>query len=423
MERLNVSGDKKRLEQERKDFFYCADTAWELAHCLTSAEAEQYFNVRASQGFNAVYTVLIAERDGLRTPNADGNLPFAAYDKNGVALCEGYFRHIDKLLDLAEANGIYLGLLPMWGDKYNQKWGTGPEIFTPASAADYAEKLCARYRGRNNIVWILGGDRPLESGFHTEIIDRMGAVFKTRMPDNLISFHPNGSYSSTDFLKDRDYIDFNMTQSGHGLDYAGKPHDLLAKCRAENKPYIDGESRYEGHPVCWKPERGYWTADDVRFDNYVNVLSGAFGVVYGHHAVWQCCRDASDMCPVTWGEALVSEGATQLKHLKAVILSNPLDGFSPRAELAEAAAPTRAGVTAEVFAASGNGYAYIYSPRGVPFYADTALLGGNEVSAEWFDPRSGRFFGKRTYRAEKTLFVPSARGDGNDALLCIKNIA
>ena len=35
----------------------------------------------------------------------------------------------------ANALGLYVGFLPTWGDKWNKKWGVGPEIFTPENAA------------------------------------------------------------------------------------------------------------------------------------------------------------------------------------------------------------------------------------------------------------------------------------------------
>jgi len=51
-------------------FFWLADTAWELFHHLKRAEAERYFAIRRQQGFNVILAVILAEQDGLHTPNA-----------------------------------------------------------------------------------------------------------------------------------------------------------------------------------------------------------------------------------------------------------------------------------------------------------------------------------------------------------------
>ena len=45
--------------------------------------------------------------------------------------------------DEDHALGLYVGFLPTWGDKWNKKWGKGPEIFTPENAAAYREWLAA----------------------------------------------------------------------------------------------------------------------------------------------------------------------------------------------------------------------------------------------------------------------------------------
>ena len=64
-------------------------------------------------------------------------------------------------MDQAQSLGLYVGMLPTWGDKVNKKWGMGPEIFTPENAAVYGEFLGKRYKDKP-IIWILGGDRPIE---------------------------------------------------------------------------------------------------------------------------------------------------------------------------------------------------------------------------------------------------------------------
>ena len=63
-------------------------------------------------------------------------------------------------------------MLPTWGDKWNKKWGQGPEIFTPENARVYGEFLGKRYKDKP-IVWILGGDRPVENDRHRAILRAM----------------------------------------------------------------------------------------------------------------------------------------------------------------------------------------------------------------------------------------------------------
>lgn len=118
----------------------------------------------------------LAELDGLDDPNAYGHRPLLDRDPAKPDLREGpandYWDHVDYIVDKANAHGLYVGFLPTWGDKWNKKWGVGPEIFAPENAEVYGEWLGRRYRDKA-IVWMLGGDRPVENDGHKAIIRAM----------------------------------------------------------------------------------------------------------------------------------------------------------------------------------------------------------------------------------------------------------
>src|SRR5262245_42769169 len=168
---LKVSENHRFLVTESgQPFFWLGDTAWELFHRLNREEAERYLKNRAEKGFNVVQAVALAEFDGLTATNAYGHLPL----KNNDPLhpVEEYFQHVDWIVGKANALGIYVALLPTWGDKWNKKWGVGPEIFNAQNAEGYGEWLGRRYK-EAGIVWVLGGDRPVENETHKEIIRAM----------------------------------------------------------------------------------------------------------------------------------------------------------------------------------------------------------------------------------------------------------
>ncbi|HMN27507.1 MAG TPA: DUF4038 domain-containing protein, partial [Caldilineaceae bacterium] len=131
-----------------------------------------------------------------------------------------YFAYVDELIDLAATHELYIGLLPTWGDKVNRnQWGVGPVVFTPEKAQVYGHFLGARYREKSNLIWILGGDRP---AVHDQDDSRplwqamaagidAGAGFRT-----LKTYHPMGGHSSSIWLHEETWLDFNMMQSGHG---------------------------------------------------------------------------------------------------------------------------------------------------------------------------------------------------------------
>jgi hypothetical protein len=131
-------------------FFYLGDTAWELFHRLNREEADRYLADRAAKGFTVIQAVVLAELDGLDTPNAYGHKPLINNDPTMPN--EDYFQHVDYVVNKARELGLFIGMLPTWG-KY---WKTVPESSirrTHGSTAAFW--ACGT---RSPIVWILGGD-------------------------------------------------------------------------------------------------------------------------------------------------------------------------------------------------------------------------------------------------------------------------
>ena len=140
MKRLAVSPNQRFLvTQDGRPFFWLGDTAWELFHRLNREDADRYLEDRARKGFTVIQAVALAEFDGLGAPNPYGHRPLHRADPTRPDVHEGpdddYWDHVDWIVAKANALGLYVGFLPTWGDKWNKKWGVGPEIFTAENAA------------------------------------------------------------------------------------------------------------------------------------------------------------------------------------------------------------------------------------------------------------------------------------------------
>jgi hypothetical protein len=190
---LRVSKNHRFLEtNDGKPFFWLGDTAWELFHRLSREEAEKYLKNRAEKGFTVIQAVALAELDGLHTPNAYGEIPLENDDPTKPR--EAYFQHVDYVIRKAEELGLYVGLLPTWGDKvFKNRWGAGPEIFTPANAKAYGLWIGKRYKNQKNIIWILGGDRNPRDEKDVGIWRAMAAGIEEGVGGQdkaLMTFHP-----------------------------------------------------------------------------------------------------------------------------------------------------------------------------------------------------------------------------------------
>jgi hypothetical protein len=132
--KIILSENKRFLVfEDGTPFFYLGDTAWELFHRLNKEETERYLENRREKGFTVIQAVVLAELDGLNTPNAEGEKPLI--DNDPTKINEAYFQHVDWVIKKAEEKGLFIGLLPTWGDKWNKKWGVGPVSF-------YTRKCC-----------------------------------------------------------------------------------------------------------------------------------------------------------------------------------------------------------------------------------------------------------------------------------------
>ena len=432
--RLKISENQRYLShRDGSPFFYLGDTAWEMLHRLTREDAEFYLKRRVEQGFTVVQTVILAEFDGLGVPNAYGALPLENNDP--LKPNERYFEHVDWVVKKAEELGLYVGLLPTWGDKWNRgSWGVGPEIFTAANAEAYGEWLGRRYADRA-IIWIVGGDRPIENDTQRGVIDGMArGLRKGDKGSHLITFHPPGGRGSAEWFHNADWLDFNFRQNGHSasfnVNYAKMREDYE---RVPIKPLIDGEPIYEGHPIAFKAEEfGHSIAADVRRAMYWDLFSGACGHTYGHHSMWQFYD--TNHKPVnrplmTWRKAIEEPGANQMQFGRRLLESRPVFTRIPDNDVIVPGEVTTSipGAGAYRFVAtrdSAGSYAMVYAPIGRAFTVRMNKISGKNVKAWWFDPRTGTVTSVGEFSNEGVQeFTPPNPGEVLDWVLVLDDAA
>ncbi len=432
--RLRVSDNKRFLvTADGRPFFWLGDTAWELFHRLTREDADRYLQNRSKLGFTVIQAVALAEFDGLGQPNPYGHTPLANNDPTQPN--DAYFGHVDWIVKRANALGLYVGLLPTWGDKWNRaKFGVGPEIFTPANAETYGRWLGQRYRDAG-IVWIVGGDRPIDNDTHREII--RGLARGLRAGDagaHLITFHPPGGQSSSTWFHDEEWLDFNMRQNGHTTEFTARYELTRADYdRTPTKPVLDGEPVYEDHPISFDAKRlGHSISADVRRALYWDLFSGAFGHTYGHHSVWQFLaagREPVNNPLLPWTEAIEQPGARQMLYGRGLIESRPFLTRIPADDVIVASAvPTSVpGAGRHRFVATRDTdrtYAMVYVPVGRRFSVKMDCIGGAKITAWWYNPRDGRATAAGTFKnVGEQQFIPPDPGELLDWVLVLDDAA
>jgi len=424
---LRVSENKRFLvKADGTPFFWLGDTAWELFHRLTREEADLYLKNRAEKGFTVIQAVVLAELDGLHDPNPYGEIPLENDDPTKPR--EAYFQHVDYIIRKADQLGLYIGLLPTWGDKvFPDRWGTGPQLFNEENAKIYGKWIGTRYKNQKNVIWILGGDRnprnqsdiDIWRAMAAGIIEGVGGTDKA-----LMTFHPQPNSledgGSSKWFHNDSWLDFNMFQTGHCRENNVWDRVEVVYNRKPVKPVVDGETIYEDHPVCFNAtDLGTSSAYDVRKHAYLDVFAGAFGHTYGCHDIWQMY--APNRTPINgphfpWYVAVDLPGAGQMKYLRFLMESRPMLDRVPDQSLINDAR----NANDRIQSTRGKDYIFVYSSQGVKFTLNTAKISGKEINAAWYNPRNGEItaIGKSAKLAQQE-FVPPISGYGQDWVLIV----
>ena len=402
---LRVNATQRYLEHEDgTPFLYLADTAWELLARLTYDEACRYLDNRADKGFTVIQTVVLTELDGMTeaTPR--------------------YLEHVDSVLAYAEQKGLYMAILPTWGDKVDKQWGQGPVVFDESSAREYGIQLGQRWAARRNIIWVMGGDRSGEGRNHA-VWTALAQGIRSVDQNHLMTYHPHGEHSSSMWFHQDDWLDFNMIQSGHfQYSYDIYRRLLLPDTRLKpTKPVMDGEPRYEDIPRSFQTENGRFTAKDVRRSLYQSMLSGACGYTYGNNSIWQMYapgREPQTGATRYWYDALDMDGACQLAHF--VDLWNFLP-FGEGHHLPDCLKPTDGYQDDEAVAFGAREFMVCYFPGGSRWRLSLPLDMKGSYKLTWVNPRSGIWTPSGISRRQQLdIVLPDTDGKAEDWVLLLQ---
>lgn len=393
-------------------FFWLGDTGWALFERLNREEVKYYFEKRKEQGFNVIQAALLFDINGLNAPNAYGDTPLKNLDSVIPNFTPGnsfkdsteydYWDHADYIIQQAAKTGLFIAVLPCWGEYVLPREHTKALFQTTIQAYNYGNFVGKRYHAYKNILWVLGGDRlPDEKPDGVEmwramakgIADGVNGISdqngNTDYSTTLMTYHCFDS--SSKWFQNDSWLDMNMWGSYH-IDYNNPRNYKLAEADYKLKPIkptINGEASYEFHPVNYQKNNGHFTPYDVRQSAYWSVFAGTCGHTYGCNPVWQFYdkgRQPLIMAKRYWKDALNAEGANQMKFLKNLIESRPMLDLKPMQSLL---IKTQNSYFEHCQAIAGKDYAFIYISEGYSQKIQMGKISGKKVVAWWFNPRNG----------------------------------
>ncbi len=426
--KLKVSDNGTYLQHENgTPFFWMGETGWLLPERLDRSEASYYLNGVRNAGFNVVQVQTV---NGVPAINFYGQLShpdgwdFSKIDKKGVY---GYWDHMDYIIKTAENNGIYIAMVPIWGNLV--KAG----LMSVKDAEAYGKFLAERYKNSPNIIWVMGGD--VKGDINPEQWNKMATTIKSIDKNHLMTYHPFGRTSSIRWFHDAPWLDFNMFQSGHRRydQIRGDGDDTAEAAVAEDnwryvqdglaktprKPILDAEPSYEEIPQgLHDPSQPWWKAPDVRRYAYWSVFAGSFGHTYGHNSIMQMLKPANVGgygAKKTWYEGMEDPGFNQMKYLKNLMLSFPFFERIP-----DQSVISEMGIrdSDRAIATRGNDYLLVYNYTNRPMEIDLTKISGAKKNVWWYNPSDGALEYVGEFGNKVTPFrYDGPVGAGNDRVL------
>lgn len=437
---LRVSPNQRFLaRKDGRPFFWLGDTGWLLFKKCTREETLTYLDTRQRQGFNVIQVMLLHDlqdaRNAYHQSAIEGNdvskprvTPGRRFGRNDEY---DYWDHVEWVIDEAAKRGLYVALVPVWGS--NVQGG----LVNASQAKAYAEFLAGRFKNKPNIIWLNGGD--IAGSVHPEVWRTLGATLREKDPNHLITYHPRGRHSSSEWFHGESWLDFNLFQSGH-RNYAqdNSPEEkfhygednwkyAVTDYRLKPvKPFLDGEPSYENIPQgLHDPQQPRWKDEEIRRYAYWSVFAGGAGFTYGENSVMQFYTKGAPKpaygAELDWRESINASGANQMQFVKKLILSRPYFERVPANELV-----ADQGERYNYIAATkGVRYAFLYTYTGREFKVSMGILPGKVLKSSWYNPRNGETIsaGEIENTGVKSFNPPGEEKDGNDWVLILESSA
>jgi hypothetical protein len=392
---LRISANHRYLvDRHDVPFLLQGDAAWSLIANVTREEAAEYLKDRHAKGFNAVLVNLIEHKFAKNAPrNVYGEAPFSGATDFSVPN-EKYFAHADWVIRKAAENGVVVLLAPVYLGYPGLDEGFYDEVLAngPESCLAYGRFLGQRYRGFDNIIWVLGGDR--DPGPAREDVDMVAYGIRESDRRHLMTAHCHSDSSPAE--------QYPGSWLQVGSSYAYEIVHLRLSWDYERKPVMPLfliESIYEGEHNSSELQ--------IRRQAYWSVLCGEFGHVMGNYPIWPFNAG--------WQAAMESPGSVALMRWGRLFRSRPWYDLVPDKDhkVVTDGLGEFWGLDYLTAAASSDGGTVIaYMPTARTISVDLSKMARGKARAWWFNPRTGISVEAGTYATEgQRQFTPPSDGD------------
>ena len=401
--------------------FLTGEDGFTLSVQLSNADVATYLADRSARGYNAVWMTAIDQFDQVGAPkDFAGNAPFdGAWFTNPDA---AYWARQDSVIQQASASGItiFLGVSFVGlgtSDGYDL---SAILASSDATMTAYGAFLGNRYKGFNNIVYVLGGDAdPSIGGLYSKLADIANGI-KSVDTNHLITLEAcrvcNPANQSTINAYGGSlpsFINLNWVYNTQATVVAGCQAGFASS--SSSIPPLMGEDWYElEHSI---------TGFQARQEGYWETLSGCYlGRLFGNGAIWPFNSPNDGVTSPTWQSQLSSGGSVGQQFLGQLMRSREHWMMAPDTTHSVLTAGFGSGSTLSVAARSTDGQtiiAYLSDGNATAKTINMAKITSASSTAQawWYNPQSGTatLIGSFANSGSQSFTAP----DGNDWVLVI----
>ncbi|MBI1257000.1 MAG: DUF4038 domain-containing protein [Chloroflexi bacterium] len=398
-------------------FLWLGDTAWNGPLRSTPDEWALYLHERVRQKFSVVQWV---DTQWLASPQGDLNGDLAYTELDRIAVNPAFFQRLDERVAAMIQVGLLSVPVMLWAAEWRspEENQVDPGYSLPEDQAILLGRYLVARWSAYPVVWILPGDGDYR-GEKAARWQRIGRGIFGDQPHAPVSLHPGGMQWNGDEFRHEDWLDILGYQSGHGddentLDWlvCGPPATDWKQPPA--RVLINLEPPYENHISYQSKQR--ISADMTRRALYWSLLvAPTAGVTYGGHGIWGWddgttppAAHPNTGIPLPWQQALLMPGAEQVRHISELFESIQWWRLLPAPELLV----NQPGDEAKrrfiaVSKSTEDDLIVAYIPEDREFRLKLDGL-TDDLSAVWFDPRSG---GRQAASLDGGHFTTPAPGD------------
>jgi hypothetical protein len=238
---------------------------------------------------------------------------------------------------------------------------------------NYGRYLGQHFAGRDNILWVHGGDYdPSASGL--TLANAIVAGIREYDPAGrwLHTFHADRGTSASDSRAGGEtWLSVNNIYTS-STDVVS---EAFAEYPSSPQPFFLIEGRYEDFGG---------DGPFVRLQAYQALLSGASGHLMGNDPMWYFGNN--------WQNYLDSEGARSLPLIKSLFTSRAWWMLVPDTNATFLTGGLSAGESRAAGAVASDGsFGLVFTPSARALTVNLARLAGPRVTARWYDPASGNY--------------------------------